>query len=82
MKIRCTNTYSDRESVQHHDIPDTELPVPAANPNDFESMELLWDFLWEFTGDGSGEDEHGWYEVEILESSDPALVGLSNEWSG
>jgi len=80
MKIRCTNTYSDRESVQHHTIDDAELP--AYDIDNLDCDDGLWDFLWTFTGDGSGENEHGWYEVEILESSDPALVGLSNEWGG
>jgi len=83
MKIACINTYSDRTSTQYHTIDDADLPLETLHGGDPEAaLEALWDYLWTFTGDGTGENEHAWYEVIILDAADPALVGLSNEWDG
>jgi hypothetical protein len=71
MKIRVTNTYGDRESVPHHTVDDALIPP---------DIDDMWEYLWTYTGDGSGENEHAYYEVEILDSPNPALIGLGNEW--
>ena len=80
MKISCINTYScGRESTTHHDIDDTDLPAYDVATEYFDE---LWDFLWEYSGDGHpcGEKDNAYYEIEILDAADPALVGLGNEW--
>ena len=81
MKIKCTNTYADRESTQHHTIDETTLPPQVREPGD-DGLEALWDYLYEYTGDGSGENENAWYEVLILESDNPDWVHLMNDWCG
>jgi hypothetical protein len=76
MRIRVENTYSDGScSVQFHDIDDMSLPDGYMT-----DLDVLWDELWQYTGDGSGEGMDAFYEVEILESVHPGLVGLTNEW--
>jgi len=71
MKIQVENTYADgHQSSQVHTI---EEPSTA-------DLEELWEELWEYTGDGSGEHQNAYYEVTILESANPKLVGLTNEW--
>jgi len=87
MKIRVENAYSDgHESTLEYEIDDADVPAYGPAPTDGWGHygEQMWDHLWQFTGDGHGEDaDLGWfYKVTILEAADPELVGLSHENSG
>ncbi len=92
MKIRVENAYSDgHESTLEYDIPDADVPAFALATEDekkwpicMEDGHAMWEFLWDWTGDGHGEDpDLGWfYKITILEAADPKLVGLSRENAG
>jgi len=93
VKIRVENGYTDgHESTLEYDIPDADVPayillgdLPADERKyRHRDGEEMWDYLWEWTGDGHGEDpDLGWsYKITILEAADPKLVGLSHENSG
>ena len=83
MRIRVENTYENgHTSVHYHDIDEaTELPHQALG-GDPHALDYLWDTLWEYTGDGTGENMYAIYEVEILDSTNPAWIGLTYEWNG
>ncbi|MDD4865658.1 MAG: hypothetical protein PHQ28_00520 [Mycobacterium sp.] len=77
MKIRVENTYSDgHESVELHDIPDY-----TGDPDD---TELFEEHLRPYTGDGHGigRKVYALYTVTVLEASNPALVGRTEEYGG
>lgn len=79
MKIKVENTYSDgHESVQHHTVDDRAVDYALLDGEDG-----LVDLLYEFTGDGHGSDHPDLgtcYEVTVLESPRPELVGFTYEW--
>ena len=54
MRIQVDNAYSDgHESRLFYDIDDSEVPD--------EDPEEMWDYLWQFSGDGHGTDpDLGW----------------------
>lgn len=73
MKIQIENTYSDNHSsVQIREVDD------AVYTGDLDE---LWDELWTYTGDGTGEALDAFYEITILEADDTSLVGLTHEWA-
>jgi hypothetical protein len=63
---------------------DTWVPNPVTFTYcefcDSEKGDVLRDFLFQFTGDGTGENLNAWYEVTVLEAADPGLVGQKYEW--
>lgn len=72
MRIQVDNTYSDgHDSRQIHELDDADIPADE---------DEMWDFLWEFTGDGTGENLNAYYEITILEAAEPSLVGRTREW--
>jgi hypothetical protein len=72
MKISCENTYSDgRESTVIHEVDDATIPA---------DLDDMWDELWCYTGDGTGESLDAIYEITIVESADPKLVGLTRQY--
>ena len=76
MKICVESAYSDgHESTLEYDIPDVDVPAP---------VDEMWDYLWDWTGDGHGQDSDlGWfYKITILEAANPELAGLSRENCG
>jgi hypothetical protein len=76
VKIRVENAYSDgHESTLEYDIPEADVPAP---------VDEMWDYLWDWTGDGHGQDpDLGWfYKITILEAVKPGLAGLSRENCG
>lgn len=82
-KIRVENGYSDgHESTIEYDVNVTASPATTDLTD--ESLEAMWDLLWEYTGDGHGiGNDLGWsHTITILDASDPRLVGLSYENSG
>ena len=58
------------------------MEEPQIDAADDDALEVLWDDLYEHTGDGHGIDCDcgSWYEVTILGADNAALVGLSNEY--
>lgn len=72
MKIVVENSYSDgSESTIIHQVDDATIPGDE---------DAMWDELWCYTGDGSGEHLDAIYEITILEAADPKLVGLTREY--
>jgi hypothetical protein len=73
MKIRVENAKENgRCLTTTYDIPDYLIPT---NTDD------MWDYLWQWTGDGTGENLFASYIVTILDSPKPALIGLTYEWN-
>ena len=76
IKVKVENTYADgHESIAIYEVDESGLPDTPAD-------EGLEDLLYEFTGDGHAADTDldASYEVTILESVNPTLVGRVMEW--
>jgi hypothetical protein len=84
MKIKVANYYSDgHHSTMQYTVPDIDLPSPLDVDNG-EHLDQLWDVLYGYTGDGHAADNAALgclYEVEILDATDPRLIGLINEYA-
>jgi len=79
MIIKVQNDYSDGHSSEHiHDVDDRSVDYAL-----LDGIDGLVDLLWEFTGDGHGDssDVTAVYEVTVLESERPELVGFNWEWA-
>lgn len=79
MKIKIENAYSDgHESTSIQDVAEFVGDPNGDNDDDLEA------YLYQFTGDGHGanSDLGFYYEITILESENPELVGVSMDWSG
>jgi hypothetical protein len=75
MRIRVENGYSDgHESTMEYEV--SEISG--------EDIDALWERLWDYTGDGHGEDSSlGWYyKITILDAALMHLIGQSYENAG
>ena len=73
MKIVVENAYSDgSESTLIYDVDEATIPA--------DDEEAMWDELWTYTGDGSGESLDAIYEITIIEADNTKLVGLNREY--
>jgi hypothetical protein len=84
IKVRIENDYSDG----HRSVQEIDVAAPRISESDWldgswtVAVEEWWEeVVYEHTGDGHGIDVDGsCYTATIIEG-DPALVGLSNEWT-
>lgn len=81
IKVRVENAYElydDVTVVREADVP----PPPAPLSNEAETTEEVsgwkYEHLFALTGVGHS-DGHSWYDLEVLESSDPGLIPVGYE---
>ena len=80
MKIKVQNAYSDgHESTFEYEVCDKAVDYAL-----LDGIDQLWDLLFQYTGDGHGEDaDLGWfYSIDIIEAARSELVGVHWENSG
>ena len=73
MRLEIANVYGDEEIITHETV---ELPVPEADEDLDDWGE---DHIFPLTGTGRTEGDAAYF-VEVLESSDPTMVGHKWEW--
>ena len=79
-KLRFSNTYDDGHECENT----KEIDTPGDGE---EALEEWWDGpVFDLTGcackEGGHPDGDAHYEVTVIESSNPSLVGKTNEWQG
>lgn len=73
VKLRIENRYEFYPMVVTE--PTTVVPLPL--PADGTDERQVWDYDYIFSETGAGHsDGDSWYDVEIVESSVPALLGM------
>ncbi|MFI5863542.1 hypothetical protein [Streptomyces sp. NPDC051546] len=72
--LRIENTYEDGTEVVTTPAVSVPLPLPAADTEERETWE--WDHILQHTGTGRADGD-AWYDVEIVESTAPELVGMT-----
>lgn len=77
VKLHITNTYEDGDEVVTQPTVQVPIPVPDRETAEFEEWE--WEHILSHTGTGR-TDGDAWYDVEIIESTAPELVGMKFEF--
>ncbi|MCX5236217.1 hypothetical protein OG824_13500 [Streptomyces prunicolor] len=76
VKLRIENTYADGVEI----VTTAIITVPTPRPTDLnEQTEWEYDHIFPQTGTGR-TDGDAWYDVEIVESTVPELLGLTFEF--
>lgn len=77
IKLRIENRYEGSDSVVTEATTTVPLPLPAEDTDARTDWE--YDHIFSQTGTGRTEGD-AWYDVEVVESSEPELLGLTFEF--
>jgi hypothetical protein len=77
VKLRIENWYEDGFKVATEEVVTVPLPLPAEDTG--ERTDWEYEHIFPHTGTGN-ESGDAWYDVEIVESTDPELFGLTFEF--
>jgi hypothetical protein len=76
LKLRIENTYDDGTEIQTEAVVTVPLPYP-----DEDGDRTDWEYEHIFPETGTGrEDGDAWYDVEVVESTAPELLGKTFEF--
>lgn len=79
VSLEMSNHYEYYDTVVTYET-DAVVPAPPMGERDTEAFnDWAFTHLFQFTGAGH-TDGDSWYDVTIVASSDPTLVGLDFTW--
>lgn len=77
IKLRIENRYESGGMVVTEATTTVPLPLPAEDSDERSDWE--YDNIYCHTGTGRTQGD-AWYDVEVVESSEPSLLGLTFEF--
>ena len=77
LQLRIENTYESGRTVITTATATVLLPLPAEDSDERSDWE--YDNIYQHTGTGRTEGD-AWYDVEVVGSTEPELLGLTFEF--
>ncbi|MER5482578.1 hypothetical protein ABT024_05090 [Streptomyces sp. NPDC002812] len=74
VRLRIENRYADGAETVTTPVVTVPLPLPVEDTTEREDWE--WEHILGHSGTGP-TNVHGWYDIKIIESTAPELLGLT-----
>lgn len=75
IRLRIDNSYADGAEIETESV----VTVPLPYPDDLNEQSE-WEYEFIFPETGAGREGDAVYEVEVVESSEPELLGKTFEF--